>query len=69
VIGPGRTFAVPNAQSFDPGASALVVPGTALDAVVPPAFLPGSYQVRVFGLTAGDRPVGRASDALTLLVQ
>jgi hypothetical protein len=69
VIGPGRTFAVPNAQSFDPGASALVVPGTALNAVVPPTFAPGSYQVRVFGLTAGDRPVGRASDALTLIVQ
>lgn len=67
--GPGRTFAVPNATALDPAAaSPIIVAGTGLTAVVPASFASGSYQVRVIGLTATGQPLGRASDAVTLVI-
>jgi len=69
VVGPGRTFAVPNATALDPAAaSPIIVAGTGLTAVVPASFASGSYQVRVIGLTATGQPLGRASDAVTLVI-
>lgn len=43
--------------------------GTSLSAVLPPDLIPGTYQVRVIGLSATGAPVGSFSDALTLSVQ
>lgn len=68
VVGPNRAFAVPNAPALDPTAAAVVVTGTGLTAAVPSSFVPGPYQVRVIGLTATGQPLGRASDAVTLVV-
>ena len=69
VVGPSRTFAVPNATAFDPAAAnPIVVAGTTLTAIVPASFPTGTYQVRVIGLTATGRPLARSSDAVTLVI-
>jgi hypothetical protein len=67
--GPGRPFADPDATAFDPAAfNPIVVTGTSLAARAPVSLPSGSYQVRVFGLTATGRPLGRASAAVSLMV-
>jgi Tol biopolymer transport system component len=68
---PNGQFAVPNTTLLsDPGAAGRVpVTGTRVSAVVPLDLVPGTYQVRVIGLSATDSPVGSFSDALTLTVE
>jgi hypothetical protein len=48
---------------------AFLASGTGFTAVLPPAAPPGSYQIRVIGLTAGGQLVGRFSDAVILVIQ
>jgi hypothetical protein len=71
--GVDRRFGNPNGAAPDPtsgyggAGGGLLVSGTQLSGVLPPV-PPGSYQIRVIGLTAGLGPVGRFSDARTVSV-
>jgi hypothetical protein len=69
VSGPGRPFANPNGTAADPGAIGFLVPGTVLPVVVPPGIQPGTYQVRVIGVSATGQALGSFSNAITLIVQ
>ncbi len=72
--GPGRQFSRPNATLADPvngfggAGGGWVVPGTSFSTTLPPSALPGTYQVRVIGLSATGQPVGTFSDALTVVL-
>lgn len=71
--GVDRRFGNPNAAAPDPVSGyggvggGLLVSGTQLSGVLPPV-PPGSYQIRVIGLTAALGAVGRFSDARTVSV-
>ena len=73
--GVNRQFANPNdvapdsVNGYGGAGGAFLVSGTGLTAVLPPDAPPGSYQIRVIGLTAGGQLVGRFSDAVTLVIQ
>jgi len=72
--GPNRAFANPNGPAPDPvngfggAGGGFAVPGTSFTATVGPGFSPGTYQVRVIGLTGGFVPLGVFSDAVTLVL-
>ncbi len=72
--GPNRLFTNPNGTGPDPvngfggAGGAVLVSGTSLAAVLGPEVPPGSYQLRVIGLSASGQPVSGFSDALTLLL-
>jgi hypothetical protein len=76
ITGVNRAFANPNGtepdatNGFGGAGLALLSPGTrtTLDVIIPPGVAPGNYQVRVVGLTATFQPVGRFSDAITLVL-
>lgn len=50
-------------------AGRIPVAATTFSAPLDPGVPPGTYRVRVIGLSAASTPVGSASDALTLTVQ
>ncbi len=71
--GANRQFANPNGATNDPvngfggaGGGSLVT-GTGFTVTLPAGIPPGSYQVRVIGLTAALAPVGVFSDAVTVV--
>jgi hypothetical protein len=72
--GANRVFAIPNDTGVDPlnGCGGLggcfAVAGTGFTALLDPGFPAGSYQVRVIGLSAAGSPVGRFSDAVTVIL-
>jgi lysophospholipase L1-like esterase len=71
--GSNRAFANPNGTAPDPvngsgGAGGMVVvSGTSLPVVLEPSFPLGTYQVRVIGLSGAGNPVGRFSNAITVV--
>jgi photosystem II stability/assembly factor-like uncharacterized protein/Tol biopolymer transport system component len=73
--GVNQPFTNPNAAAPDPvnglggtGGGVRVV-STSFTATVPGGLTPGSYQVRVIGVSAAGQPVGTFSDAITVSVQ
>ena len=72
--GPNLAFGNPNGPGPDPvngfggAGGGFPVSGTTFSAPLGPGFPPGTYQVRVIGLTAGIVPIGTFSDAVTLLL-
>lgn len=73
--GPNQQFTNPNAVEPDPvngsggTGGGFSVLGTSFTATVPIGLTPGSYQVRVIGVSAAGQPVGTFSDAITVSVQ
>jgi hypothetical protein len=73
--GPGRQFANPNAATVDPvngyggAGGGLLVTGTTLSGLLPLDMPPGTYQVRVIGLSASFQVIGTFSDAVTITIQ
>jgi hypothetical protein len=72
--GPNRQFLNPNGSVPDPvnafggAGGGFLVEGTSFTVVIDPSIPPGTYQVRVIGLSRDGRPIGTFSDALTLTV-
>jgi hypothetical protein len=72
--GPNRAFANPNGTAPDPvsgfggAGGGLPVPATSFTAVLDASFPPGTYQVRVVGLSASGGLVGTFSDAITIIL-
>jgi len=73
--GPNRQFANPNGTEPDPvngfggAGGAVLVGGTGVTVVVPVGIAPGTYEVRVIGVSAGGQPLGTFSDAVTLVIE
>jgi photosystem II stability/assembly factor-like uncharacterized protein/Tol biopolymer transport system component len=72
--GANRRFANPNGAEPDPvngflgAGGGLLVDGTSLPVVLEPTFPPGSYQVRVIGVSATGAAAGTFSDAVTIVL-
>ena len=72
--GPGRQFANPNGtgpdrvNGFGGAGGGFVVPGTGFTVTLGASTPPGTYQVRVIGLSPTGQPVGTFSDAVTVVV-
>ena len=72
--GPGRRFANPNGtgpdsdNGFGGAGGGFVLSVTSFTLVLPPSIPPGSYQVRVIGLSPTNQVVGAFSDAVTVVV-
>jgi subtilisin-like proprotein convertase family protein len=72
--GTGRQFLNQNGPGPDPvngfggAGGGFLVEGTSLTVVIDPSVPPGTYQVRVIGISRDGRPIGTFSDALTLTV-
>lgn len=72
--GPGRQFANPNGTAPDPvngfggAGGGFVVAGTSFTTTVPPSIPPGTYEIRVTGLSPAGQVVGVFSDAVTVVV-
>lgn len=72
---PGRQFTNPNAAGPDPvngfggEGGGFLVPGTGFEVELPADVARGTYQVRVLGVSATLQPLGRSSDALTVVVE
>jgi hypothetical protein len=73
--GSDRRFANPNGiapdslNGYGGAGGGFLVPGPGFTAELPVAMTPGTYQVRVIGLTATGQLLGSFSDAVTLVVQ
>ena len=72
--GPNRQFANPNGTGPDPvngfggAGGGFVVSGTSFTVTLPSSMAPGTYQVRVIGLSPIGQPAGAFSDAVTVVV-
>ncbi len=72
--GPGRQFANPNGTGPDPvngfggAGGGFVVDGMSVSVTLPASMPPGSYQIRVIGLSPTGQPVGTFSDAVAVIV-
>jgi subtilisin-like proprotein convertase family protein len=55
-------------NGFGGAGGGFLVEGSTLTVVIDPAIPPGTYQVRVIGISRDGRPIGTFSDALTLTV-
>lgn len=73
--GPDRRFANPNGiapdslNGYGGAGGGFLVPGPGFTADLPAAMTPGTYQVRVIGITAAGQLLGSFSDAVTLVVR
>jgi Divergent InlB B-repeat domain/Matrixin len=73
--GTNRQFANQNGTSpdgvngFGGAGGGLLVPGTSLTVPIDPSISPGTYQVRVIGLSATGQLLGQFSDAVTIVIQ
>jgi hypothetical protein len=73
--GTNRQFANQNGTSpdavngFGGAGGGLLAPGTSLTVPLDPSISPGTYQVRVIGLSATGQLLGQFSDAVTIVIQ